>query len=112
MSSGQYESLLGPQGDDSATEGLQPREPAGWRRLAASLWARGRSEPTPRGYLVWAGVFAAMALLSLWGLLTPGNNAFFAGFAIVTNLLWVGMLVAGFNARRRRDDEEATHSQP
>jgi hypothetical protein len=62
--------------------------------------------------MVWAGLFAALALLSLWKLLTPGSNAFSAGFAIVTNVLWVGILVAGFIARRRRDDGEDPHSKP
>ena len=85
--------------------------PTGWRRLARTLRDRGRSEPTPRGYLVWAGVFAGFALISLWKLLTPNHNTFFAASAIASNVLWAGVLVAGFIARRRRDDEEEPHSE-
>jgi hypothetical protein len=112
VSSGQNGSWHGRPGDDSAAQELQRHRPTGWRRLAASLREWGRSELTPRGYLAWAGVFAAMALLSVCKFLTPDHNGFFAASAIVTNVLWVGLLVAGFIAHRRRDDEEDARSKP
>jgi len=80
--------------------------------LAASLRERGRRELTPRGYLLCAVFFAALALLSLWKLLTAHHNAFFAASAIIGNVLWVGLLVAGLLARRRRDHEGESHTKP
>jgi hypothetical protein len=98
--------------DDSPAQGPQRRRPAEWRRLAASLRERGRSELTPRGYLLSAVFFAVLALLSLWKLLTPGHNVFFGAMAIVSNVLWVALLIAGYIARRRRNDEEDSRSKP
>jgi hypothetical protein len=111
VASGQHGSGQGRQSDGRAARGPQRREPAGWRRLAASLRERWRSELTPRGYLAYAGLFAVLALLSLWKLLSPGHDAFSAAFAIVSNVLWVGLLVAGFIARRRRGDGADPHSK-
>jgi hypothetical protein len=111
VASEQYESGQGRQSDDRGAREPQRREPAGWRRLAARLRERGRSELTPRGYLAYAGFFAVLALLSLWKLLTPGHDAFSLALAIVSNVLWVGLLVAGFIARRRRGDRADPRSK-
>ncbi|MGY1703714.1 hypothetical protein ACI79C_04005 [Geodermatophilus sp. SYSU D00697] len=40
------------------------------------------------------------------------RNAFFAGSAIVTDALWVGLLVVDVIVRRRRDDEEDSQPEP
>jgi hypothetical protein len=87
---------------------------SGWagRRVTSSLRDRGRSGLSLRGYLVWAGVFAVMALISVWKLLTPGHNAFFAASAIVSSVLWVGILVAGFTARRQQAGQDRSQSRP
>ena len=72
----------------------EPQETAASR---SQRWKeRGDRELSRRGYVVAAVFFAACAGISLYKVLTPGRNAFFAGM--------------GFVSRTRRDREQGRPS--
>ena len=86
----------------------EPQETAGSQSQGWKEW--GRREPSRRGYVIAAVFFAACAGISLYKVLTPGRNAFFAGMGFVSNVLMCSVMIAGFVSRTRRDREQGRPS--